>query len=435
MDSSSIELALIIVGILANGFFAGSEIALVSARVSRLAQLRHDGRKGAATAITLKEHPESFLATIQIAITAVGTLASAVGGATAIAALTPWLTGLGLPSAAAEPAALALVILAITYVSLVVGELVPKALALRDPERAACVVAAVIMAASRASAAPVRALTASTTGVLRVLGLGAVKESPFVSEEEVRYLVREGAAKGIFEKVEEELVHNVFEFADTTVREIMVPRPSIKGLDVETPARDVLRAATEVGHSRIPVYRGSIEHPVGVLVMKDLLRAVAGGRSPALPEIVRPPLFVPEGARVSVLLRELQRTRQNLALVVDEYGAVIGLVTIEDVLEEIVGEIRDETESAAPPFATRLPDGAWVLDGLAPVRDVQAQLGLPVPESDDYQTIAGFLIRVLDAIPRPGASVVAGGYRYTVVDVEGPKISRVKVEREATRAS
>jgi magnesium and cobalt exporter, CNNM family len=231
MDSVSIEIVLIAIGILANGFFAGSEFALVSSRISRLAELREEAVRGAAAAMRLKEKPEAFLATIQIAITAVGTLASAVGGATAVEALTPRLAQLGLGTWA-QPLALGLVIVAITYVSLVVGELAPKAIALRDPERVACLVARPIEWLSRASAAMVGILTVSTNGLLRLLGQGSTQQSPFISEEEVRYLVREGAAKGIFEKVEEELVHNVFEFADTTVREVMTPRHAIRGLEV-----------------------------------------------------------------------------------------------------------------------------------------------------------------------------------------------------------
>ena len=251
METIWLELVLIAVAILANGFFAGSEIALVSSRISRLAQLRQEATTGAAKAMSLKERPERFLATIQIAITAVGTLASAVGGAAAVEALTPWLAGLGLPGAKewAGPVALGIVVLLITYVSLVIGELAPKAVALRNPERIACLVAPAVFWLSRISSAVVRALTASTNAVLRVLGQGTAQESPFTSEEEVRYLVRQGAAKGIFEKVEEELVHNVFEFADTTVREIMTPRPHIQGLDMATPAEEVLRRAVAIGHS------------------------------------------------------------------------------------------------------------------------------------------------------------------------------------------
>ncbi len=432
METIWLELVLIAVAILANGFFAGSEIALVSARISRLVQLRQEATTGAAKAMSLKENPGGFLATIQIAITAVGTLASAVGGATAIEALTPWLTGLGLPGAEdwAEPVALGIVILAITYASLVIGELAPKAVALRNPERMACLVAPVISWLSRVSAVVVRVLTMSTSAVLRVLGQGRVQESPFISEEEVRYLVREGTAKGIFEKVEEELVHNVFEFADTTVREIMTPRPHIQGLDIATPAGEVLQKAAEIGHSRIPVYRDTEEQPVGIVLMKDLLRAAAEGAPPSLSDLTREPLFVPETAWISFLLREFQRHRQNLAFVVDEYGGVVGLVTLEDVLEEIVGEIREEGEATAPAFAHRLADGSYVLDGLASIRDVRAQLALPVEESETYHTVAGFLIDTLRAIPKPGASVTAGGHRWTVVEMNGPKIVKVKVERE-----
>jgi putative hemolysin len=437
METIWLELVLIAVAILANGFFAGSEMALVSSRISRLAQLRQEATTGAARAMSLKEAPAAFLATIQIAITAVGTLASAVGGATAIEALTPWLAGLGLPGATkwAEPVALGIVVLLITYASLLIGELVPKAVALRNPERIACLVAPAIFRLSRIFSAVVRALTASTNMVLRAIGQGTAQESPFITEEEVRYLVRHGAAKGIFEKLEEELVHNVFEFADTTVREIMTPRPHIQGLDIATPAEEVLRRAVAIGHSRIPVYRDSVEQPVGIIVIRDLLRVAAQDAPFSLSDLLRPPLFIPEIAPISFLLREFQRHQQNLAFVVDEYGGVVGLVTLEDVLEEIVGEIREEDEAGAPPFAHRLSDGSYVLDGFAPIRDVRAQLALPVEESSDYQTIAGFLIRSLGVIPKPGASLAAGGYRWTVIDVDGPKVTKVKVERERDHGS
>ena len=224
-----IELIFIVLAIVLNGLFAAAEIALVSARIGRLASFHG---AGTAVAMRLKESPETFLATIQIGITLVGTLASAVGGATAVETLTPVFRELGLGQAA-QPLALGVVVV-LTYFSLVLGELAPKAIALQNPERLAALVARPIYTLSRVSAGLVRVLTASTSAVLRLGGFGAVSESPFISEEEVRYLVREGAAKGIFERTEEELVHNVFEFADTTVREVMVPRPSIKGIDVTT---------------------------------------------------------------------------------------------------------------------------------------------------------------------------------------------------------
>jgi putative hemolysin len=434
MDTLWIEVALIGVGIVANGFFAGSEIALISARASRLTQMREAHVRGAAAALRLKAHPDTFLATIQIAITTVGTLASAVGGATAIEALTPTLMEMGLPDAAAEPVALVVVIVVITYFSLVLGELAPKGIALRAPERYACMVAPVIEWVSARSAALVRILTASSRAVLAVLGISRTQESPFVTEDEVRYLVSEGAAKGIFEKAEEELVHNVFEFADTIVREIMVPRMTIQGLDAGTPPGDILRAASEIGHSRMPVYGGSIDHPVGTLVIKDLLAAAARGAVPPLPEIVHPPVFVPETAKITALLQEFQRKRQGLALAVDEYGVVVGLVTIEDVIEEIFGRIADER--GAPErgwLVSREADGAWVIDGMAPIEEVRERLGLPLDSSTEYQTVAGLLIHTLETIPPAGTTVDIQGHRWTILETDGPRITKVRVRPGAAR--
>lgn len=435
METLWIELLLIAVAIFANGFFACSEIAVVSSRISRLADMRQRGVRGAAAAFGLKESPEAFLATIQIAITLVGALASAVGGAAAAARLTPMLERTPLPGAPtwAEPVALGIVILVITYFSLVIGELTPKALALRSPERVACAMAPLVTWLTRVFASIIRVLTVSTNLVLRLLGQGKAQESLFTSEEEVKYLVREGAAKGVFEKVEEELVHNVFEFADTTVREIMVSRVNILGLEVSTPLHEILKRASEIGRSRIPVYRESVEHTVGVVTVKDLFRLAAEGKPVVLSEIMRPPVFVPESARISAVLRDFQRHRQYLALVVDEYGGVVGLVTIEDVLEEIVGEIREEGEPT-PSYVTRLAEGTYVVDATAPLRDVREGLGLPIPDSPDYTTIAGFVLHALQKVPTPGASVSVGGHVWTVVDMEGARIIKVKVQRQTDSA-
>jgi putative hemolysin len=430
-----IELLLIAVAILANGLFAGSEIALVSARISRLADMRQKGVRGAAAAFSLKESPEAFLATIQIAITLVGALASAVGGAAAVARLTPVLEQTPLPGAStwAEPVALGIVILVVTYFSLVIGELTPKALGLRNPERLACAMAPLVTWLTKAFAGVVGLLIVSTNLVLRLLGQEKAQGSPFTSEEEVKYLVREGATKGVFEKVEEELVHNVFEFADTTVREIMVPRRNILGLNITAPAAEILKRAVQIARSLIPVYRESIEHTIGVVTVKDLFQLATEGKPIVLSEIMRPPVFVPESARISTVLRDFQRHRQYLALVVDEYGGVVGLVTIEDVLEEIVGEIREEGEPT-PSYLTRLADGTHVVDATAPLRDVREALGVPIPDSPDYTTIAGFILHMLQSVPTPGASVSIGAYVWTVVDMDGPRITKVKVQQRTESA-
>jgi putative hemolysin len=428
MDTIWLEVVLIGVGILANGFFAGAEFALVSARVGRLIELRDRGVRGAAVALELKEAPDAFLATIQIAITLVGTLASAVGGATAVEALTPALQGIGLGSSAGI-VALGIVIVMITYVSLVVGELAPKAIALRNPETIAAAVSRPIRAFSRLASFLVGVLTRSTDLLLRLVGLGATPTSPFVSEEDVRYLLREGAARGVFDRDEATLVHKVFEFGDTTVREIMVPRLQIQGIDTTTtPADDVVRRVAEIGHSRIPVYQGSIERVIGIVLIKDVLRIVAQSNPPSLPDLMRPPLFIPETSKISALLREFQRRQQNLAIVVDEYGSVVGLVTVEDVIEEIVGDIREEGERERPRIE-RLPDGSVLVDGATPVAELREALGIAIPESGDYTTAAGFVIDRLGSIPAAGASLTASGYRWTVLETDGPRVAKVKLQR------
>jgi putative hemolysin len=432
MDSIWLEMLLIVVAILANGLFSGSEMALVSARPARLAELRDQSARGAGTALHLKADPESFLAALQIAITLVGTLASAVGGAAAIEALTPWLEQLPLPGAAAwaEPVALAAVILLIAYVSLVLGELVPKALALRDPERAACWVAGPVHVLMRLVAPVGRILTRSTRTVLAVIRQREAPAPATVSEEEVKYLVREGVSRGVFERQEGELVHRVFQFTDTPVRAVMIPRRDILALELDSAPREVLTRAATASRTRLPVIRGSIDDVVGVVVIKDILRAVAMQRPPRLAELLRPVQFVPETARVPVVLQELQRQHQSLAMVVNEYGRVSGLVTVEDLLEEIVGELRDEREPAGPSFLTHLPDGAYLVDATATIHELRRQSGLPLDESAEYNTLAGYLLHVLHTVPQPGVSVAGHGHIFTILEMDGPRIAKVKVERE-----
>ena len=430
MESVWIEVVLIAVAIVANGFFSGSEIALVSARPSRLAQLRDERVPGAERALLLKRDPDTFLATVQIAITLVGTLASALGGATAVGALTPWIAELPVPGAArwAEAIALGAVIVVITFASLVIGELTPKALALRNPERVACMVAPVLHLLSRLTAGPNRLLTLSTRAVLTVLGQRDAGQPPPVSEEEVKYLVREGVTHGVFEHHESELVQRIFDFTDTPVRSVMIPRPNIRGLDMATPTDQLLRVAAEQKRSRLPVFRGSIDEVVGFVTIEDLFGAVARGDVPPLERLIRPCLFVPPMMPVGVLLREFQRRHASLALVVDEFGQIMGLITMEDVLEEIVGEIRDEGEGPGLPFASRLPDGSYVIDATATIRDLREQVGIPLEDSAHYQTLAGFLLYRLGTVPRPGTSLRELNYVFTVVETDGPRILKVKAQ-------
>jgi magnesium and cobalt exporter, CNNM family len=417
--------------VLLNGFFAGAELALISARRSRIQQLAAAGDLRAQHVRQLQENPERFLAVVQIGVTFVGTLASAVGGAAAVRALSPMFREIPLPwlRPAAEATALAVVVLGITYVTLILGELTPKSLALRHAESLALWLAGPIDRLAALTSPLVRILTTSNRLILRLLGeQGGAAERTFVSEEEVKQMLHEGRAQGVFDKTEEELIHSVFEFTEASVKEVMIPRPRIQAIDVEMPVEQVLAFIIEAGKSRYPVYRNSLDEVLGILYDKDLFRLLVEKKPIHLTEILRPSFFTPETAQVSHLLKEMQKRRMPIALVVDEYGGVEGLVTIEDVIEEIVGEIHDETDREHRPVQ-RLRDGSYLVDASISIHDLADQYQLPFPESSEYETLAGFVLSQLQQIPHGGEIVTYQDWRLTIVDMDGRRIARVKIER------
>jgi len=424
------EVVLIFFLILANGFFAASEIAVIATRKTRIDSLVEKGVRSAIAVARLKEDPDRFLATVQIGVTLVGTLASAIGGAAAIEFLKPMVESLPVPLVGrwGESVAILLVVLPIAYLSLVLGELVPKSLALRFSERIAVLVAHPIDLLSRLTSFPVRILTASSNAVLWLFGGKDAGGASFVSEEEVKSLIREGAAKGIFDETEKELIHSVFEFADTPVKAVMVPRTEIHAVDVKTPPSEILKSFVESGFSRIPVYEGEMDRVVGILYNKDIFRALQEKGEFRAQDLLHPPFFVPSSLPISQLLKELQRKRSAMAIVVNEFGEVEGLATLEDLLEEIVGEIRDEYDREERGPVERLPDGSMVIQGSAQLKDLKLDYGLPFEESPDYLTLAGFVLAKLRRIPRGGERVEHEGYRLTIVDMEGRRIVKVKLE-------
>ena len=428
----SLWLAILFVGtlVLINGFFAGAEIALISARRSRIQQLAASGDARAQRVVALQGEPDRFLATVQIGVTFVGTLASAVGGATAVRAVSPLIGEIPVPGlrAVAEPIALAVVVVVLTYVTLILGELVPKSLALRHAEPLAMWAAGPIDRLARLSSLLVRYLTASNRFVLRLLGQKAVNARPFVSEEEVMHMLREGRAQGVFDQTEQELIHSVFEFTEASVKEVMIPRPRIDAIEAGTPVEQALAYIIETGKSRYPVYRNTLDEVLGILYDKDLFRLLAEKKPIVLTEILRPVFFAPETTQVSRLLKQMQKRRMPMALVVDEYGGVEGLVTIEDLIEEIVGEIRDEADRDQQPVE-RLRDGSYLVDASISIRDLGEQHNLQFPESPEYETLAGFVLAQLQRIPRGGEIVTHRDWRLTIVDMDGRRIARVKVER------
>jgi putative hemolysin len=428
-----LEVGLVLFLIFANGFFAAAEIAVIATRKSRLDTLVEKGVRAAAIVARLKNEPDRFLATVQIGVTLVGTLASAVGGAAAIEYLKPVIESLAIPGLAQWSQILAVVAVAlpIAYLSLVIGELVPKSLALRYSEQIALFVARPIDLLSRLTSVPVKILTASSNAVLRVFGGKSAEGASFISEEEVKSLIREGAARGIFGEAEKELIHSVFEFVDTPVKAVMVPRTEIHAIDINAPAEEVLRNFIESGFSRIPVYEGEMDQIVGFLYNKDVFRAYQEKGDFRIRDLMHRPFFVPSSLPISQLLKEMQRRRISMALVVNEFGEVEGLATIEDLLEEIVGEIRDESDREERGPVERLPDGSMVIQGSALLKDLKSDYDLPFEESPDYMTLAGFVLAKLKRIPRGGEKVEYNGYRLTIVDMEGRRILKVKLETAA----
>ena len=430
LDSIWLGGAIIFLLILANGFFAAAEIAVIATRRTRIEQGRGRGARSAAALGRLKDEPDRFLATVQIGITFVGTLASAIGGAGAIQLLKPLLQSLPIPYAQVwgNYAAILVVVLPIAYLTLVLGELVPKSLALRYSERIAFFVALPIDAISRSTSFLVQILTRSSNAVLRIFGGKETGTASFISEEEVKSLIREGTAKGIFDETEKELIHSVFDFVDTPVRAVMIPRTEIHAIDVGTEPDDILRNFVESGFSRLPVYENDLDQVLGIIYNKDILRAMQANEPIHLRNMIHPPFFVPSSLPISQLLKDLQRRRMALALVVNEYGEVEGLVSLEDVIEEIVGEIRDEYDAEERGPVERLPDGSLVVSGSALLRDLQSDYDLPFEESVDYHTLAGFVLAKLKRIPRGGEKIETDGHRLTIADVEGRRIIKIRVE-------
>jgi len=430
IESFWLELVLIFFLILANGFFAASEIAIIATRKTRIDSLVEKGVRSATLLARLKDDPDRFLATVQIGVTLVGTLASAIGGAAAIEYLKPLIQSLPLPFVTrwGESIAILLVVLPIAYLSLVLGELVPKSLALRFSDRIAISVARPIDYFSRLTSSLVKILTASSNAVLWFFGGKDTGGASFISEEEVKSLIREGAAKGIFDETEKELIHSVFEFVDTPVKAVMVPRTEIHAVDINMPPQEILKSFVDSGFSRIPVYEGEMDKVIGVLYNKDIFRTLQEKGEFRAQDLLHPPFFVPSSLPISQLLKELQKRRSAMAMVVNEFGEVEGLATLEDLLEEIVGEIRDEYDREERGPVERLPDGSMVIQGSALLKDLKSDYGLPFEESPEYLTLAGFVLAKLRRIPRGGERVEHEGYRLTIVDMEGRRIVKIKLE-------
>jgi putative hemolysin len=421
------ETLLIIIFIFLNAVFAAAEIAVVTLRRTRIKQLVDAGNKRAIVLDKLREHPNRFLATIQIGITLVAVLASAIGGATLVKVIKPILMNIPIPFISASSEAISIIIVAaiITYFFIVFGELIPKSIALSNPEAVGLMIAPVIEKFSKIAMPFVQVLRISTNILLKPFGKRAFSERGYISEEEIKLLLEEGKERGIFEAEEKELIHSIFEFTDMSAKEVMVPSTQMATISLGMSPEDIKTIIAEEQFSRYPVIGKDLNDIRGILHARDFLTALAKG-GPDIRKLIKPPFFIPDTLKISILLREMQRKRTHMALVIDEYGGVSGLVTMEDLLEEIVGEIRDEYDIESP--VIQISDGTFRMDASISIRDLKEDYEIEIPESTEYETLSGFLLTTLQRIPKIGDVVETEGKKITVLEMVGQRIAKIKLE-------
>ena len=430
MTDSALELGLIVVLVLLNGIFSASEIALVTIRRSRLQQLVDEGDKAAARVQRLKAHPGRFLAVIQIGINFLGFLASAFAAVSLVDGAAEWLRTLGPLADAAEAVALIVVTILLTLFTIVFGELVPKQIGLAHAERVAMRTSRLMEALGTFFGPLVTVLTWVTRRITRLFGAD-VPADETISSEELRLIIEQGGEQGFLEAEEEQMIHAVIELGDQRVHEVMVPRIAMVTLTAAATFEEAIELVIAEGHSRIPVYEESIDEIIGIIYAKDLLPFFGStSERPTFRSLLRTPVFVPESMPVDDLLHELQRRKVHIAIVLDEYGGTAGLVTIEDLLEEIVGEIQDEYDVEEPMIVSLSADEARV-DGRADVDDLAElfDIKLDLEDEDEYDTVGGLIYHRIGGVPKPGDQVVVDGLDLTVESTEGRRVGKVLVVR------
>jgi putative hemolysin len=421
------DILLIVIFIIINGFFAAAEISFVATRRIRIRQLIEEGNKNALILKKFKEEPDRFLATIQIGITFAGVFAAAIGGATAVKIIKPAIQEIPvkLVAVSAEAISIGIVTLVITYFLLIFGELIPKSIALTNPEHIGLKTAKFVDIFSKIAFIFVKSLTFSTNFLLKPFGK-KTHTGRAITEEEVKMLIKEGGEQGVFEPAEQALIHSVFEFTDMSVKEVMMPSTQMVTIGLNMPVDDIRTVISEEQFSRYPVIGKDLNDIRGILYVKDFLSALGKG-TVDIRKLIKPPYFIPEMMNISKLLKEMQRKRVHMALVIDEYGGVSGLVTMEDLLEEIVGEIRDEYDTESP--VIQISGGVYLVDASISIRDLKEDYKIEIPESTEYETLSGFLLTTLQKIPKVGDVIEIEAKKITVSEMVGQRISKIKLEK------
>jgi putative hemolysin len=418
------EILIVVVLILVNGALAMSELAVVSSRPARLKVLVDQGNKGAAIALKLAEEPGKFLSSVQIGITLVGILSGAFSGATLGARLSIWLKQVGVPANIADVGGVGVVVVLITYASLILGELVPKQVALRNPEGVASRVSRPMEILALVGSPVVWLLDISGKLVLRLLGQSGQSEE-VVTEEEVRTIIAEATSAGVFETEEHSMISGVMRLADRSARGLMTPRLDVVEIDVEDTFEENLKVILATGHSRVLVQEGDADSILGVLMVADLLPAMAAGQQPDLRKLVKPLPVIMEHADALDVVEAIRQSAVKMVLVVDEYGHFEGIVTFGDVLEVITGVYNEEPGD--DPAIVQRQDGSWLVAGWMPVDDFSERFNIPVPKDARYETVAGYILACLNHLPVTGEAFDRDGWHFEVVDLDGHRIDKVLV--------
>ncbi len=430
MDVFWLEIAGVVCLIGAVGFFSACEVAVLSCRKSRLRELASDGNHAAKIVLQFKEDPERFLATIHVGVIFSLILASGLSGMLGFVYLDPALRSLGIPwvTEASGWLTLGIVGISVGFFVVVLGELVPKSLALRKSVGVALTVAGFLRILSVAFRLPARLLTASSNLVLWPFKDKTTFSEARFSEEEFKLILDEGARQGVIDKTEHELIESIFEFTDTAAKEVMIPRTDVVAIDLDMSRERIFKTVLEEGYSRMPVYRGTIDNVVGIIYTKDLLGVMEYGSLIILQDILRPAFFVPETKKISQIMHELQARRIHMAIVIDEFGGTEGIITMEDILEEIVGEIHDEYDEVIKDIESAA-DGSFLVNGRTPVREFNERVKADIPETTDYETVGGFLAKVLGRIPELNEEVVSHEFAFTITKKSQRRVRQVRVRK------
>ena len=424
------DFSILLVLIFINGLFAMSEIAIVSSRRARLQQLADEGSGGARSAIELSEDPTRFLSTVQVGITSIGIMSGAIGESTLAESLRRFFVQFPLIEPYAQPLSLVLMVLILTYLSLIIGELVPKRIAMQRPEIIAMLVAKPMQSLSTLAAPLVMLLSWSTNTVLRLLGAKNSTE-PSVTEEEIKVMIEQGTEEGVFGRAEQVLVSNVLRLDDRTVGAVMTPRKDIVHLDIQQSFEENRDSLCHSPHTVIPLCDGGLEHVIGLIRTNDLLESLLRGEKIDFPRLAKSPLFVPRSITLMQLLEHFKRAHLPAALVIDEYGEVVGIATVNDVIEAIVGDLPGEVEE--DPLVVQREDGSWLVDGMLDLDGLKQLLDvdeLPEEELGNFHTVGGLAMLQLGRVPRTGDIFNLEGHRIEIVDMDKNRVDKLLIAKQ-----